>query len=104
MDYQTIRALTFDVAKNEFRRTEVMQLVDIINRVEATAVSRGLIQSAMRVSPGVTVDIRMSQEDRGLTRQVLWDFVLEGLLFPGASADQPDVHFLKRTSYGSFSR
>jgi hypothetical protein len=42
----------------------------------------------------------MSEEDREKTRQVLWDFVLEGLVFPGASVNQPDVHFLKRTIYG----
>lgn len=100
MDYEVLRGLTLEVLRNRFSQGDILQLVDAVNGVEALAVSRGFYQPVTSPSPGVQVSARMPEEDREKTRQVLWDFTLEGLIFPGASVDQPDVHFLKRTIYG----
>jgi len=100
LDYEVVRALTLEALREKFQREEALNIVVVIERVESLAVSRGLFQSTRSVSPGVTETIRLPEEEREKVRQVLWDLTLEGLLFPGASAYQTDLHFVKRTVYG----
>jgi len=100
MEYEALRPLALEVLKEQFRQKGVLQIVEVISGVETLAVQRGLFQSTRRPSPGVEVTLRLPDEDREKVRHILWDLILEEVLFPGANETQTELHFLKLTPHG----
>jgi hypothetical protein len=100
MEYEALRPLALEVLKEQFRQKAILQIVEVISGVETLAVQRGLFESTRRPSPGVEVTLRLPAEDRERVRHILWDLVLEGVVFPGASETETQLNFLKLTPHG----
>src|SRR2546422_870074 len=89
----------------EFLRTRPIgsaaQLVDLVQYAERGLRARGFYAPPPSPNPGVqNSSPPMPDEDKDMVRQIVWNLIIEGVVIPGASEYQADVHFLKVSAYG----
>ena len=97
MDYEELRPLVLESLK-EPRNNQVLL---IINDVERIAVNRGYYQNFPEYQHlGESIKHKMPKEDREKVREIINDFVIEGILGWGINEHNPGPPFLKVTRYG----
>jgi hypothetical protein len=99
VDYEELRPLVLEALKQK-QKMET-QIIELMNDTERVALSKGFYAGAQpwRYSGQVT-EHRMPQEDREKVRQLIMDFMIEGILSPGINEVNPSLPFLKVTRHG----
>ena len=96
MDYEELRPLVLESLKNSGN-----QVVVIMNDVERIAVNKGYYQNFPEWQyGGQSTKHQMPKEDREKVREIINDFVIEGILGWGIDELNPGPPFLKVTRYG----
>jgi len=97
MDYEELRPLVLEALK----QTPETQVTELLNRVENLALSKGFYSE---VTPwrygGQVTEHKMPEEDREKVREIIGEFVVEGILTWGINELNPGPPFLKVTNYG----
>lgn len=95
MDHEELRPLALEyLSKNP-----TTQVLNILNGVEHLAQQKGYYKDSPAWSYGVT-EHRMPREDREKVREIVNEFLIEGLLGWGINESNPNPPHLKVTSYG----
>lgn len=100
LDYEELRPLVLE-ALRQLSGTENLQLIYIINGTDNVARSKGFY---VNVSPwyreSSTSPHYMPVEDREKVRQIIWEFILQGILAIGLNETNPNFPFVSITEYG----
>lgn len=97
MDYEELRPFVLDALKQK-AETQVLELLDV---VESIALAKGFYSDATPWTYGGQVtEHKMPQEDREKVREIIGEFVIEGILTWGINELNPGPPFLKVTEYG----
>ena len=100
LDYEELRPLVLEAIK-QLASSGSLQLISILNQTESVARSKGLYADAKPWSYGGQVTEHfMPIEDREKTRQIVWEFILQGILAIGLDELNPNFPFVSITEYG----
>lgn len=95
LDYEELRPIVLDALKAE----PETQIINILNKTETIAISKGYYRDEPKWSYGVTPH-QMPMKDREKTREIINDLVVEGIIGWGIDERNPGPPFLKVTRYG----
>lgn len=100
LDYEELRPLVLEAIKQR-AGSGSLHLLDIINTTDSVARSKGFYAN---VQPwrylGITTEHYMPKEDREKVRQIVWEFILQGILAIGLNESNPNFPFVSITEYG----
>lgn len=100
MDYEELRPLTLEAIK-QLSETGSLQLIDILDKTDSVARSRGFYVNVHPWSYGGQITKHyMPIEDREKVRQIVWEFILQGILAIGLNELNPNFPFVSITEYG----
>ena len=99
MDYEELRPLVLEALK-QVKNNRNLQLLVIINETDALAYSKGFYKDSNSKRYSLSSIIHMPQEDREKVRQIVWEFILQGILAIGLNERNPDFPFLSLTEHG----
>lgn len=100
MDYEELRPLALEAIK-QLSETGSLQLIDVINKTDSVARSKGFYANVHSWKYGATVtDHYMPKKDREKVRRIIWDFIFQGILLIGQSEFDPSLPFLSITEHG----
>jgi len=100
LDYEELRPLVLEAIK-QLVGSGSLQLVNILNQTDSVARSRGFYADVRPWSYGGQVTKHhMPSEDREKTRQIVWEFILQGILAIGLDELNPNFPFVSITEYG----
>jgi hypothetical protein len=100
LDYEELRPLVLEAIKL-VNKNAVLQLVNVINVTDQIACDKGLIEKTEAWGTRGSALCRMPQEDREKVRQIVWEFILQGILAIGLNELNPDFPFLSLTEHGT---
>jgi hypothetical protein len=100
MDYEELRPLVLQALKQLQKSPMSLQLVNVINVTDQIACERGFVEETKSWGTRGSGLCRMPQEDREKTRQIVWEFILQGVLAIGLNENNPDFPFLSLTEHG----
>ena len=100
MDYEELRPLVLE-ALGRVAGSGSLQLVIILDETDRVARSKGFYQNVIPwgFSP-FNPDKYMPMEDREKVRQIVWEFILQGLVAIGLNESNPNFPFLSITEHG----
>jgi len=97
VDYEELRPLVLEALK----QTPETQVTNLLNTVENLVLSKGFYFGATPWGYlGQVTKHKMPQEDREKVREIIGEFVVEGILTWGINELYPGPPFLKVTKYG----
>jgi hypothetical protein len=97
MDYEELRPFVLGALKQK----PETQVIELLNLVENLVLSKGFYSGATSWSYGGQVtEHKMPQEDREKVREIIGEFIVEGILTWGINELNPGPPFLKVTKYG----
>ena len=101
MDYEELRPLALEALKSNYSRELTLSL--IINQVDKIARSKGFYQNVKPWNMGIEASYvhYMPKEDREKVRQILWEFILQGILAIGLDENNPSFPFVSITEHGN---
>ena len=100
MDYEELRPVVLEYLKNHVDKCP--SLFNILNDVIIMLYKRGFYPDLKFQDYELDTQARSSifKEDRDKIRQIIWELIFQGVLYPGVSVDQPNLPFLSITEYG----
>lgn len=100
MDYEELRPLVLEAIKRQINNSN-LQLVTIIDETDSVARSKGFYKDATPwgYSP-YSINRFMPEEDREKVRQIVWEFILQGILAIGLNELNPSFPFISITEHG----
>jgi hypothetical protein len=100
LDYEELRPLVLE-ALRQLSGTENLQLIYIINKTENAARSKGFYANDSPWYRGSSAEPHyMPDEAREKVRQIIWEFILQGILAIGLNETNPNFPFVSITEYG----
>jgi hypothetical protein len=102
MDYEELRPLVLEALK-ALIKSEYLQLELIIDQTDSIARSKGFYSNASPYhfgSYGSGSEKYMPSDDREKVRQIVWDFILQGILTIGCNEANPNFPFVSITEHG----
>jgi len=100
LDYEELRPLALEALKLPHSRPLTLSL--IINAVDKIARSKGFYDDVKpwMVGIGASYEHYMPREDREKVRQIVWEFILQGILAIGLNENNPNFPFVSITEHG----
>lgn len=100
MDYEELRPLTLEALKIDYARPLTLSL--IINQVDKIACQKGFYEDVKpwKAGIGASYEHYMPREDREKVRQIVWEFILQGILAIGLNENNPNFPFISITEHG----
>jgi hypothetical protein len=102
MDYEELRPFVLEAIKACLNYRE-LQLEGIIDAADSVARSKGFYKDAKPYhygGYGSGSDKYMPSNDREKVRQIIWEFILEGILTIGRDEANPNFPFVSITEHG----
>ena len=100
MDYEELRPLVLQALKQLQNSRRSLQLIYVINEADDVAYKKGLLAGIESQEIRGSSICHMPQEDREKVRQIVWEFILQGILAIGLNETNPDFPFLSITEHG----
>ncbi|MDQ1279668.1 MAG: hypothetical protein QG670_930 [Thermoproteota archaeon] len=116
MDYEELRPLVLEAIRLQMSSSSLqlidiinqtqmssssLQLIDIINQTDTVARSKGFFVNATQWRyGGISTEHYMPIADREKVRQIVWEFILQGILAIGLNEMNPSFPFLSVTEHG----
>lgn len=99
LDYEELRPLTIEALRN--LKDTALQLVRILNETENVARSKGFYANVQPTRYGGHSQLHyMPSEDREKVRQIVWEYILHGILTIGLNELNPNFPFVQLTEHG----
>jgi len=100
LDYEELRPLVLEAIK-QLSNGHALQLIGIINKTDSVARSAGFYANVRpwRDLASVT-EHYMPKQDREKVRQIVWEFILQGILAIGLNEQNPSFPFVSITEHG----
>lgn len=100
MDFEELRPLALKALKDLLYDTN-LQLIGIIDRTEIVAREKGFYANVQPWrNASSSVEHYMPRGDREKVRQIIWEFILQGILAIGRSEKNPNFPFVSITEHG----
>lgn len=100
MDYEELRPLVLE-ALRRVQRSNNLQIVTVLDETDRVARSKGFYQNAQPWGYSIgSIDKYMPREDREKGRQIIWEFILQGILAIGLDEHNTNFPFLSITEHG----
>lgn len=99
MDYEELRPLVLG-ALGRLKENGSLQIAMVLDETDLFARSKGFFQNAQPWGYFGKMDRYMPREDREKGRQIIWEFIIQGVLAIGLNEDNPSFPFLSITEHG----
>lgn len=99
MEIEELRLFVLNCLR-DFTSGQSLQVTSLIEGVIRTLIDQGHYGDSIKNKFPLLTRSRELEPDREKIREIMWELIIQGVLFPGVSESQPGLPFLTLTGYG----